>query len=68
VHRLAEAATLGWREIPSLTRGQYISQLLVGPTGSDGALMDLVGLLERPSSSKVASTVGTRIRPPSAGR
>jgi hypothetical protein len=87
---------LGWREIPSLMQGQYISQLLAGQTGSEGALRDLAGLLhllgskssawrsvkrwprldgtravyllERPASSKVASTVSTRICLPVAGK
>jgi hypothetical protein len=43
--RLAEVATLGWRDIPSLMRGQYISQLLACPTGREDALRDLAGLL-----------------------
>jgi hypothetical protein len=34
VHRLAEVATLGWCEVPSLMRGQYISQLLVARQGA----------------------------------
>jgi hypothetical protein len=47
-------ATLGWREIPSLMRGQYISQLLAGPTGSEGTLSDLVGLLHLLGSKRRA--------------